>query len=671
MMNSQPSTRLIMLLISLFPWVTASSVRGDWQLEQMLGKDQQGRTIYRSRPVPKSLVNVWPSDLEQQFQARARMTIAAQAKIKSGVNTYFENEKRSYGFLMAHLLSEDPEKFEASLKAIQARDHQHQEWHKETSGIDYYAAFTIKHQMRKYFYFGDLLEPEYRRLMFEGARQWTAEDPLRRPHYAYQGPKPGWGPDAKNSWVDVRSTENLFLMRVTSVYLMAETTGNRQTTEKYKRLLLDYTATLFRIGIGEWDSENYLGHSIAPLLNLYDFAEDPTVKAAAKACLDFYFIAGAIKYDRGGFNGPTKRDYNHAQPFGGSAANMLWLMFGNPENKRDHWESDEVHLITSAYRAPLVAVELARKNFTRPVVLYASKPHYSATTSLDRDSQPAYLETQYFGKTFQMGSLAGGTRPGKDDVNGFKILSTNQQGLGVVIQGVPGNDPRYVGSPQYQEGKVAGENRVAQYNNLAIWLVQQGNSDWSWVVPDDFRHSQQEQVCFLRGPETWIALTPLGTAPFKPDATAARKLESEKERKFPGHYVITARGTGDNFCGVAIEVGDRHSHESFDQFVSDVLAAEVDVTELDKGIAKYKAASGQWLGFHWNDKPHDLGVWKNGTRHDFQEHARYLYQASNQPSLVESRWGTGELRVNTARYRYHCRVDASGKVEWESDPSGK
>ena len=89
-----------------------------------------------------------------------------------------------------------------------------------------------------------------------------------------------------NSWVDIRSTENLFLMRNTSVYLMAEETGNEATRLKYKRILLDYAAALYRIGMGEWDSENYHGHSVAPLLNVYDFAKDPDVKLAAKASLD-------------------------------------------------------------------------------------------------------------------------------------------------------------------------------------------------------------------------------------------------------------------------------------------------------------------------------------------------------------------------------------------------
>ena len=104
---------------------------------------------------------------------------------------------------------------------LQLEDHQREQWHRETAGIDYYAAFTLKHQMRKYFYFGDLMDPAYKKQMFEGAKKWTSKDPMRRPHYAHTKPKEGWGPDARNSWVDVRSTENLYLMRVTSLYLIA------------------------------------------------------------------------------------------------------------------------------------------------------------------------------------------------------------------------------------------------------------------------------------------------------------------------------------------------------------------------------------------------------------------------------------------------------------------
>jgi hypothetical protein len=241
-----------------------------WRLEDMANENAQGLAVYRPRPMDDKFKNPWPAAYEESFQQRAREVIASQTdSLKAGGSTYFENEKRWYGFAMAHVLGG---KAAPALKALQQQDHQHQEWHSQTEGIDYYACFTLKHQMRKYFYFGDLLDQQYRRTMFKGANQWTAQDPLGRPHAAYKEGTTGWGPDAKNSWVDVRSTDNLFLMRVTSVYLMAEETGNTDTANKYKEIILKYVATLYRVGLGEWDSENYLGHSIAPVFNLYDFA---------------------------------------------------------------------------------------------------------------------------------------------------------------------------------------------------------------------------------------------------------------------------------------------------------------------------------------------------------------------------------------------------------------
>ena len=116
--------------------------------------------------VPDRLINVWPKKWESDFQRRAKEVIAAQVRdTKPKVNTYFENEKRSYGFLMAHVMGGDRE---LALKSLQSQDHQHEVWHRETAGIDYYACFTLKHQMRKYFYFGDRLDPDYRKRMFRG-----------------------------------------------------------------------------------------------------------------------------------------------------------------------------------------------------------------------------------------------------------------------------------------------------------------------------------------------------------------------------------------------------------------------------------------------------------------------------------------------------------------------
>ena len=657
-------------LVLLFVWfafgVDSGQTRAEWTLRDMLGADREGRVVYRAQAIDAKFTNPISAEDEQAFQQRARQIIAAQAQIKVPAgNTYFENEKRTYGYLMAQVLAGR----ESAISDLQVEDAQAQEWHRETQGIDFYACFTLKHQTRKFFYFGDLLAPEYRRRMIDGAKNWTSRDPLRRPHYAFKSAGGGWGPDQRNSWVDVRSTENLYLMRVTSVYLFAEAAGNREVAAQYKDEIRRYAVALYRVGMGEWDSENYHGHSLAPLCNLYDFAQDDEVRPLAKACLDWVFAAGAVKYYRGAFNGPTKRDYNHAQPFGGSAANMLHLHFGDCPAKMSDWESDEVHLITSAYRPPAAVLKLARKKFDKPVEIIASKPPYSATTSGDAAAKPEYAETQYIGHSFQMGSLSTGTSEDGGDVNGFKIVLFDGSRGAVALQGVPGPDPRFIGSPAYQRGKVAGPNRVAQYGNLAIWLVASGQSPWCWVLPQSIKVSREPDVTFLEGERTWIALRPLGTTAIELDDARTRQITDGEKPAFPQHRVLSASGRSGNFCGVAIEVGERESHRSFAEFQRQVLAADVDLSKLDEGIVQYKAADGKWLGMHWNKQRDEVGVWRNGRRCDWQQHARVMYRRldSEEPAgPIFSRWHEGILYVEAGGEAFAASVSDDGKVTFQN-----
>ena len=106
-------------------------------------------------------------------------------------------------------------------------------------------------------------------------------------------------------------------------------------------------------------------------------------------------------------------------------------------------------------------------------------------------------------------------------------------------------------------------------------------------------------------------------------------------------------------------MGEKQSHGSFDRFVAAVLSAEVDVTELEQGIARYKTTDGKWLGIHWNDDPLNLGVWRNGERRDLANAALY------DSPVVRSEWGSGRLEVVTSGAEYRCEVDLDGAVIFE------
>ncbi|MFP4107216.1 MAG: hypothetical protein ACLFVU_14180, partial [Phycisphaerae bacterium] len=647
-------------LIPALVLVTAVTLAAadEWTLEDMVSKDDEGRIIAHPKPIDKKFKNPWPDKLEEEFRDRVSDLIEKDAADGvQGGNTHFENEKRMYGHLMTEVLGGHAEE---AMKRLQGEDAQAKSWHKKTEGIDYYACFTIKQQTRKYFYFGDLLRPEYRKRMYKGAKTWTEKDPHRRPHHSYKGGGGGWTPETKNSWVDVRGTENLWLMRVTSVYLFAEETGNKEVAGKYKDHILTYAKLLYRVGMGEWDSENYHGHSLAPLHNLYDFARDDEVKMAAKAALDWLYTAGAVKYYRGGFNGPTKRDYNHAQPFGGSASAFMWTYFGDTAVQNPHVEGDAIHQITSNYRPPLAVMNLARKNFDRPAEIFACKGGYGWATS-GQTGKPQFFETQYFGKTFQMGSLAGGTRPGGNDVNGWKVMAFSSERNVLDLQCAPTDSPKHVGSPQYNGSVIKTANRVAQNRNIAIWLAEKGDSPWTWVLPKIVDVETQQGVTFLKGEKTWFAIHPINISVPAADDKKTAAISEGKKAKWKEHKALSAKGKGGDYCGFAIEIGEGQSYDAFKKSV--LSKSKLDASSRAKGVVSFSAADGKTVKMAYAKKLDDYGVWRDGKKHKWSEHAKYLYTDADEGAdgLIYNKWMGGTLTVRAGGATFTCTVDDSGK----------
>ncbi len=116
---------------------------------------------------------------------------------------------------------------------------------------------------------------------------------------------------------------------------------------------------------------------------------------------------------------------------------------------------------------------------------------------------------------------------------------------------------------------------------------------------------------------------------------------------------------------MAVEIGERESHGDFASFRQKVLAAKVDVSKLSEGVVQYQAADGKWLGFHWNDDPWKLGVWKNGKRHDWEDHARYLYRRADSAAPGEplfAPWGSGKLYVEAGGEAFFSEVSDEGQA---------
>lgn len=654
---------LIVFLISIH-------VANSAELPDRITKDDKGRIHVTPLAVEERFLNPWTPELEEEFWTRCNLAIAHAAG-GNGMygNTFFENEKQSYPNAMMDFVAGNRA---PALKFLQADDSEA----RHTFGVDFYPCFTLKGQMRKYFFFGQYLDPAYKEKMFKAAKLWTELDPIGRPHPLYGKGKggDGWNAEVKGNWVDGRNTDNLRAMREVSVYLMAEETGNEAVSQIYKKKITRYVWSLYNIGMGEWDSENYHGHTMTGYINLYDFAKDPEVKLLGKAAMDWLCAAGAVKYYRGGFCGPIKRDYNKPVVWKGSAADYLGLYFGdcpipNPEPGRD-----AIHFLSSAYRPPLAVVALARKEFKKPAEILASHPTYATWQRdgnpdfWDGEHKPEFHETTFFGNTYQIGTLPNGHQ---SDTNGFKMVAFNsKRGCDFFVAGTGNSEPTKISCNSI------GGDCIAQYRNLVIWLNNKEKPPFQFLMPKSGEISTEQDITFIKLERTWLALHPIN-ATFKavdPKLTLEVNFRASKDKKsgeekldplWPDEQIFTATGSG-KFSGFALEIGESETHGDFEKFKQSALThAKLDLHSVEKGDVEFTGSSGEKVRLAHPD--HGLPkVWRNGKSHDWLEHWALYQPVDGGTAPISLGWKKGTLRVEAGRKFFTCSVNQDGKVTFEN-----
>jgi hypothetical protein len=535
--------------------------------------------------------------------------------------TFFESEKAAYPRAFFGYLAGNRE---AALKYLQSEDADAKRWHEHTLGIDLFPSFTLKGQTRKYFQFKSEMEPAYVKRMFDAARIWTEQDPLHRPHPAYKGPKEkeDWTPERNDSWVDSRTTDNLTFMRDSAVYLFAEETGNEATRQRYKRHLLEHVKQMYDVGMGEWDSKNYLSHSFSPWLNIYDFAKDAEVRLAAKGALDWISAAAAVKYWRGGWQGPTKRENWRAEAWQINSAVFFAYYFDEIDNPNPSHE--EAWAILSGYRPPPAVVELARKNFARPVLLQMAKPPYEGYDSKPSHevNQPRFRETQYIGESFMIGSLPDGNLSDShvDDVNGFSIMSrNNSRGVDYVIIGTGVTDPgRTVSSGN-------GKDHLVQTGSRVVWTNADPNVVFTLQLPMSATIDEpagpapianSRRVIRLEGCEIILTLT---RAEWKGVDEAQTRQLAEK-RKMTADQIATIVGTG-------------------------VGPASIDILVVEPGKQPSSA---------FKEPPP-------------QQDDPYFVVPGSASAPIRQGWKKGEIVVEAGGKKFTGRVDEQGRYQFSND----
>ena len=596
-------------------------------------------------PADARLNNPWPADWEAAYQQRVQHVLNHWKDQKVAGGTYGENEKNYYPTaLMAFLTG----RRELALKALQEDDHVKED-HAWTHGVDFYWCFTLKGQMRKYFYFGEHLAPAYREKFLAGARAWVEHDPAARPHPVWAGKTSGtgWEPRAKGFSVDRRNTDNLRAMRDTSVYLMAEATGHLERQKQYKQKIRDYVDTLYHIGMSEWDSPNYHSHALSTYHNLYDFAKDEEVKLLAKAALDWLYATAAVKYVRGGFAAPNARDYGGNAPFLANVTSPAWLYFADIPQAHPAPDRDSVYHITSSYRPPAAVVELARKNFPRPVEYLATHPPYR-DWSVGKPASPAYFETQYIAHTYQMGSAVSIDTGGPWNINAFKLLAANStRGVDYFVA----NTQSILGQSFKRPG-----DQVAQFRNLLIYLRPAANSPpFYFQLPRSAKVEHDHGIWFIRLENTYLALHPIhlgDPVEVNTEDLADDKGKQQATRDYASERFLKCATAGDSYAGFALEVGEFQSQGAFEAFKQAVKSkSALDLASLAKGTVTLTASTAHSLSMTHNPSSELPTVTRDGIPHDWSlQKDRFRITAGHH--LIEQKWLSGRLNIHTANHRF-------------------
>lgn len=240
-------------------------------------------------------------------------------------------------------------------------------------------------------------------------------------------------------------TENHITMSRTSGYLfaeMAEEIPELRTRAKawkasLREWIFQWSRRAVHVGTGEWDSSVYTFYNLVGWLNLYDFAADQEVRKAARAVLDNYAVAMALKITDGVYGGGESRG---ATKYGGdhwTATEALAHLWFGPFPGREvgaampsHNFIHAVHGATSTYRPPAATVSLARKKEGRTATYRNTKPSYLMT----RPSES--FEVFHIAPFFTLGSVAtpyaGWTNASYGIVNWKLVMRNPDKGPAVI-----------------------------------------------------------------------------------------------------------------------------------------------------------------------------------------------------------------------------------------------
>ncbi|MGC9454086.1 MAG: hypothetical protein ACP5HU_04405 [Phycisphaerae bacterium] len=350
------------------------------------------------------------------------------------------------------------------------------------------------------------------------------------------------------AYMNPSGTENHMTMWLTSANVLPLYTGRGLSNQpadavlaKAKGQLRRYISGIYEAGNGEWDSSTYIMFTMNGLMNIYDFAEDDDVRLMARAGLDWFATAYALKYRDGVFTAPNQRGFA-AGPHATIADQTGFVWWDSnaditPAETRG-WRYT-IHAITSGWRPNRIITNIARKDLPElPFESRNSKPNYWGICGTPDAS--SMHETVYVTPNATMGTLWNGHG---SQITRFQVVAAGEDG-GMVFSGANPRKSDHRGQ-KTGIGFADGNGRYSQFAasgpvavHIACAPADDTEAHYSFFrYPENVEPQRQGQWWLFAAGKTTVALYPLGG-----DAETA-ELDAGRDRTINA-LRIPGRNTG-------------------------------------------------------------------------------------------------------------------------------
>ncbi|HRR06684.1 MAG TPA: hypothetical protein P5105_05320, partial [Victivallales bacterium] len=406
------------------------------------------------------------------------------------------------------------------------------------------------------------------------------------------------------SYIKMGGTENHKVMWWTSANVLPYYIDNskfanmnkEEALKIAKATLRKYVKGLFEAGQGEWDSSTYLVFDVNGMLNIYDFSQDEECRLLAKAALDWYLSAYALKYRDGLFCAPHQRGFC-STPYESlmDQNGYLWWA-GNKKLSNEECKNFRytIHAITSSYRPNKIITNIAlKKDLNFPIEQLNTKPNYWHGQGIEW-VPGIYYETFFVGNNYSMGSLWNGHG---SQISRFQIVVTTNSGAVSFTGGTPRKSDH--NGKKIDFGYTDGIGRYDQSVQVGPVYISmskipdQEEYDYTFFsFPESFPPSRYNDWFVFDIEKTFIGLKALGGAAeiSKTDLTEKEKNENEKEiskgkpEKHKAKPIIKISGRN---VGFLIQCGESTKFKSLEEFKKALDRTSCELANFAKGKLTY------------------------------------------------------------------------------------